>query len=72
MDDAISILRSENSEDMAIMNAMGPSEKPYFRQSMWDLYKSRAPWLLFLMVSATFSSLVIRSYESALAAVAVK
>lgn len=71
VDDAISILRSENSEDMAIMNAMGPSEKPYFRQSMWDLYKSRAPWLLFLMVSATFSSLVIRSYESALAAVAV-
>ena len=71
VDDAISILRSENSEDMAIMNAMGPSEKPYFRQNMWDLYKSRAPWLLFLMVSATFSSLVIRSYESALAAVAV-
>ena len=71
VDDAISILRSENSEDMAIMNAVGPSEKPYFRQSMWDLYKSRAPWLLFLMISATFSSMVIRSYESALAAVAV-
>jgi magnesium transporter len=38
---------------------------------MWDLYKSRVPWLLFLMLSATFSSLVIRSYESALAAVTV-
>ena len=71
VDDAISVLRSENSEDMAIMNAMGPSEKPYFRQSMWDLYKNRVPWLLFLMISATFSSMVIRSYESALAAVAV-
>ncbi len=38
---------------------------------MWDLYKSRAPWLLFLMISATFSSLVIRGYEDALAAVTV-
>ena len=71
VDDAIGVLRSETSEDMAIMNAVGPSEKPYFRQSMWDLYKSRAPRLLFLMISATFSSMVIRSYESALAAVAV-
>lgn len=71
VDDAIGVLRSETSEDMAIMNAVGPSEKPYFRQSMWDLYKSRAPWLLFLMISATFSSMVIRSFESALAAVAV-
>lgn len=71
VDDAIGVLRSETSEDMAIMNAVGPSEKPYFRQSMWDLYKSRTPWLLFLMLSATFSSMVIRSYESALAAVAV-
>ena len=71
VDDAMSILRSESNEDMALMNAVGPSEKPYFRQSMWDLYKSRVPWLLFLMISATFSSLVIRSYESALAAVAI-
>ena len=71
VDDAIGVLRSETSEDMAIMNAVGPSGKPYFRQSMWDLYKSRAPWLLFLMISATFSSMVIRSFESALAAVAV-
>ena len=53
------------------MNAIGPSDKPYFKQSMWDLYKSRAPWLVFLMISATFSSLVIRGYESALAAVTV-
>ena len=68
IDDAISILQDEASEDIAKMNAIGPSDKPYFKQSMWDLYKSRAPWLLFLMISATFSSLVIRSYESALAA----
>ena len=71
IDDAISILQDEASEDIAKMNAIGLSDKPYFKQSMWDLYKSRAPWLLFLMISATFSSLVIRGYEDALAAVTV-
>ena len=71
IDDAISILQDEASEDIAKMNAIGPSDKPYFKQSMWDLYKSRAPWLLFLMISATFSSLVIRGYEDALATVTV-
>ena len=71
IDDAISILQDEASEEIAKMNAIGPSDKPYFKQSMWDLYKSRAPWLLFLMISATFSSLVIRGYEDALAAVTV-
>ena len=71
IDDAISILQDEASEDIAKMNAIGPSDKPYFKQSMWDLYRSRAPWLLFLMISATFSSLVIRGYEDALAAVTV-
>ena len=71
IDDAISILQDEASEDIAKMNAIGPSDKPYFNQSMWDLYKSRAPWLLFLMISATFSSLVIRGYEDALAAMTV-
>ena len=71
IDDAISILQDEASEDIAKMNAMGPSDKPYFKQSMWELYKNRAPWLLFLMISSTFSSLVIRGYEDALAAVTV-
>ncbi len=71
IDDAISILQDEASEDIAKMNAIGPTDRPYFKQSMWSLYRSRAPWLIFLMISATFSSLVIRSYESALAAVTV-
>ena len=39
-------------------NAIGPSDKPYFKQSMWDLYKSRAPWLLFSSCSSLFSTLV--------------
>lgn len=69
VDDALTILQDEVNEDIAKMNAMAPTEKPYFKASLWELYKSRAPWLLFLMLSATFSSLVIRSYEDALAAV---
>ena len=64
-------MQDEASEDIAKMNAMGPSDKPYFKQSMWELYKNRAPWLLFLMISSTFSSMVIRGYEDALAAVTV-
>ena len=71
IDDAITILQEEASEDIAKMNAIAPTDKPYFKLSLWDLYRSRAPWLLFLMVSATFSSFVIRRYESALAAVTV-
>ena len=71
VDDAISILQDEADEDFAKMNAMSPTDKPYFRMSLWELYKSRTPWLLFLMLSATFSSLVIRGYENALAAVTV-
>ncbi len=69
IDDAITILQDEASEDIAKMSGLAPVDKPYFKRSMVDLFKSRAPWLLFLMLSATFSSLVIRSYESALAAV---
>ena len=50
IDDAISIMQGGLEEDIARMNA-GPSDKPYFKQSMWELYKNRAPWLLFLMIS---------------------
>ena len=71
VDDALTIMQDEINEDIAKMNAMAPTDRPYFRASLWDLYKSRTPWLLFLMLSATFSSLVIRSYENALAAVTV-
>ncbi|MGN0975530.1 MAG: magnesium transporter [Gemmiger sp.] len=71
IDDAITILQDEATEDIAKMAGIAPTDKPYFRRSLWELYRTRAPWLLFLMVSATFSSLVIRSYEDALAAVTV-
>ncbi len=53
IDDAISIMQDEASEDIAKMNAIGPSDKPYFKQSMGTV-QNRAPWLLFLMISSTF------------------
>ena len=71
IDDAISILQDEASEDFAKMNAIAPTDKPYFKRTLSDLYKSRAPWLLFLLVSSSFSSLVIRKYEDARAVVTV-
>ena len=71
IDDDISILQDEASEDFAKMNAIAPTDKPYFKRTLSDLYKSRAPWLLFLLVSSSFSSLVIRKYEDALAVVTV-
>ncbi len=71
IDDAITIMQEEATEDIAKMNAIAPLDKPYFRRSLWEVYRSRVPWLLFLMISATFSSFVIRRYETALAAVTV-
>ena len=71
IDDAISILQDEASEDFAKMNAIAPTDKPYFKRTLSDLYKSRTPWLMFLLVSSSFSSLVIRKYEDALAVVTV-
>lgn len=57
-----------NSGKMTVSAQNKQLDKPYFEQTMWELYRSRAPWLLFLMISATFSGMVIRNYENALAA----
>ena len=66
-DDAMDVLEDEATEDIEIMAAMTPSEKPYLKSSPWDLFKHRIPWLLLLMVSATFTGLIISSFEKALA-----
>ena len=66
-DDAMDVLEDEATEDIEIMAAMIPSEKPYLKSSPWDLFKHRIPWLLLLMVSATFTGLIISSFEKALA-----
>ena len=67
-DDAMDVLEEETTEDMEIMAGITPSEKTYFRSSPWELYKHRIPWLLLLMVSATFTGIIITHFENALAA----
>ena len=67
VDDAIDVMQDEATEDMEMMGGILPSEKTYIRSSPWDLFKSRIPWLLLLMVSATFTGMIISSFESALA-----
>ena len=65
-DDAMDVLEDEATEDIEIMAGMMPSEKPYLKSSPWELFKHRIPWLLLLMVSATFTGLIISSFEEAL------
>ena len=67
-DDAIDVLQDEATEDMEIMGGMLPSEKTYLKNSVFELFKNRIPWLLLLMVSATFTGMIITSFEGALAA----
>ena len=67
-DDAMDVLEDETTEDMELMGGMLPSEKTYLKSSVWDLFKSRIPWLLLLMVSATFTGMIITAFEDALAA----
>lgn len=66
-DDAMDVLVEETTEDMEIMGGMAPSEKTYLKSSPIDLFKHRIGWLLFLMVSATFTGIIISSFEEALA-----
>ena len=67
-DDAMDVLEEEATEDMEIMGGMLPSEKTYMKSSAPELFKNRIPWLLLLMVSATFTGMIITAFEGALAA----
>lgn len=71
IDDAMDVIESEATEDIEQMAAILPSEKPYLKTGVLRIWLSRIPWLLLLMVSATFTSKIISSYETALAACAV-
>ncbi len=67
-DDAMDVMVEETTEDIEKMAAILPTEKPYLRSNSWDLFKHRIPWLMLLMVSATFTGMIITGFESALAA----
>lgn len=68
VDDAIDVMEDEVSEDIAKMGGMSPNEKEYLKTKSTELFKNRIPWLVFLMVSATFTGMIINHFESALAA----
>ena len=67
-DDAMDVIEEETTEDIELMSGMLPSEKTYLKSTAFDLFKNRIPWLMLLMVSSTFTGLIITSFEGALAA----
>lgn len=68
VDDVVDILEEEATEDIEKMAAIVPSDKAYMRTGVWETWKKRIPWLLFLMISATFTGKIITSFEDALSA----
>ena len=66
VDDVVDILEEETTEDIEKMAAVMPSDKPYLRTTVFEAFKKRIPWLLLLMISATFTGSIITSFESAL------
>jgi len=71
VDDAMDVIEEETTEDFEKMAAILPSDKPYLQTGVWETVKSRIPWLMLLMLSATFTGIIITSFESALAACVV-
>ena len=68
VDDAMDVIEEETTEDFEKMAAMLPSDKPYLRAGVFDTWKARLPWLMILMLSATFTGMILNHYESKLAA----
>ena len=71
VDDAIDVIEEEATEDIEKMAAIVPSDKSYMRAGVFEIWKTRIPWLLLLMLSATFTGQIIASFESKLAAIPV-
>lgn len=66
VDDIIDVIQEENTEDIEKMAAISPSDKTYLKTGVFETVKSRIPWLVILMLSCTFTGLIISSFESAL------
>ena len=67
-DDAMDVMEEEATEDIEMMSGMLPSEKTYLKSNVFELFRNRIPWLMLMMVSATFTGLIINAFEGALAA----
>ena len=71
VDDVMDVMEQEATEDFEKMAAILPSDKPYLKTGVLETWRSRIPWLMLLMLSATFTGIIITSFESALAACVV-
>ncbi|MCD8116305.1 MAG: magnesium transporter [Oscillospiraceae bacterium] len=69
VDDAMDVMETEATEDIEIMGGVTPIDKPYLKTSAFQFWKSRIPWLMLLMISATFTGMILNHFEDALAAV---
>ncbi len=67
-DDALTVIEDESTEDIEIMAAITPSEKTYFKTTVFETWKMRIPWLLFLMISSVFTSKILQYFEGQLTA----
>ena len=71
VDDAMDVIEEETTEDFEKMAAMLPTDKPYLRTGIWETWKSRTPWLMMLMLSATFTGIILTRFENSLMACAI-
>jgi len=71
IDDAIDVIEEETTEDFEKMAAMLPSDKPYLKTGVWETWKARTPWLMMLMLSATFTGMILTHFEKSLVACAI-
>ena len=71
MDDAMDVIEEETTEDIELMAAMLPSDKPYLKTGVFETWKARTPWLMVLMLSATFTGIILTHFETSLAACAI-
>ena len=69
VDDAVDVIQEEATEDMQKIAAVLPNEKPYLKQSIFSIWKARAPWLILLLITSTFTSIILSNYESSLDAI---
>ena len=69
VDDAVDVIQEEATEDIHKMAAILPTEKPYLKQSVFSVWKARVPWLILLLITSTFTSLILSGYEERLAPV---
>ena len=71
VDDAMDVIEEETTEDFEKMAAMLPSDKPYLKTGVFETWKARTPWLLILMLSATFTGIILTHFEGALMSCAI-